>query len=332
MLLVNVWYGCCCCKSRKVKSGFNMHLQRTLRKEIHCASIGLHTGRKVNMTIKPASVDTGIIFVRKDLPEAKPIAADFKSVCDTTLATSIGSNGVTVSTIEHILSAFSGMGLDNAIVELDSFEVPIMDGSARPFVNMLKNVGTRSQGKSKKMLVIKKPVSVKEGESSAMFLPANEFKITYEIEFAHAAIGRQSFSMLFSDKNYEDEICSARTFGFLKEVEFLQAKGLGLGGSLDNVIILDDHKIINKDGLRMRDEFVRHKILDAIGDLFLLGMPIIGHFVAYKSGHRLNNLLLREMIRNDSNWEIMTESNRYASEKFVSCKIPSFTILDAAQI
>lgn len=309
-----------------------MHLQRTLKKETHCANIGLHSGRKVNMTIKPAPVDTGIIFVRGDLPQSKPIAAHFQSVCDTTLATSIGSDGVTVSTVEHILSAFSGMGLDNAIIELDSFEVPIMDGSARSFVNMLKEVGTRSQGKSKKMLVIKKPVSVKNGDSSAMFLPSDEFKITYEIEFAHAAIGRQAYTMVFSDKHYEEHICGARTFGFLKEVEFLQAKGLGLGGSLENAIILDEHRIINKEGLRMQDEFVRHKILDAIGDLSLLGMPIIGHFVAYKSGHRLNNLLLRELMLNESSWEIMTESNRHQSEQFLSCKIPSFTILDAAQI
>ena len=309
-----------------------MHLQRTLRKEITCASIGLHTGRKVHMTIKPAPVDTGVVFVRKDLPNADPITADFKSVCDTTLATTIGSNGVTVSTVEHILSAFSGMGLDNAVIELDSFEVPIMDGSARPFVNMLKEVGTRSQGKSKKMLVIKKPVSVREGESSAMFLPSNEFKISYKIEFAHKAIGTQTYNMTFTDKHYEDHICGARTFGFLKEVEFLQAKGLGLGGSLENVIILDDQKIVNKDGLRMPDEFVRHKILDAIGDLFLLGMPIIGHFVAHKSGHRLNNQLLRELILDETSWDIMTESNRDQSEPFVSCKIPSFTILDTVQI
>ncbi len=310
-----------------------MHLQRTLKKEIFCSSVGLHTGRKVNMRVKPASVDTGIIFIRKDLQDARPIPADFNMVCDTTLATSLGTDGVTVSTVEHILSAFSGMGLDNALIELDSFEVPIMDGSARPFVNMLKEVGTRPQGKSKKMLVIKKPVSVKDGEGSAMLLPSDEFKITYEIDFAHQAIGRQSYSVIFSDKNYEDNICSARTFGFLKEVEFLQAKGLGLGGSLDNVIILDDEKIINKDGLRMPDEFVKHKILDAIGDLFLLGMPIIGHFVAHKSGHRLNNLLLRELMRHESSWEIITAGyDQKQSEKFRSCKIPSFTILDAVPI
>jgi len=309
-----------------------MHLQRTLKKEILCSSIGLHSGRKVNMKIKPAPVDTGIIFVRKDLPDARPIPADFKMVCDTTLATSLGCDGVTVSTVEHILSAFSGMGLDNAIIELDSFEVPIMDGSSQPFVNMLKEAGTRPQGKSKKMLVIKKPVSVKEGEGRAMLLPSKELKITYDIDFAHSAIGKQSCTIAFSDKNYEDEICSARTFGFLKEVEFLQAKGLGLGGSLDNVIILDDEKIVNKNGLRMPDEFVKHKILDAIGDLFLLGMPIIGHFVAYKSGHRLNNLLLRELMRHENSWEIITEYDQKQSEKFTSCKIPSFTILDAVRI
>jgi UDP-3-O-[3-hydroxymyristoyl] N-acetylglucosamine deacetylase len=309
-----------------------MHLQRTLKKEILCSSIGLHTGRKVNMKIKPAPVDTGIIFIRKDLPDARPIPADFNMVCDTTLATSLGYDGVTVATVEHLLSAFSGMGLDNAVVELDSFEVPIMDGSSRPFVNMLKEVGTRPQGKSKRMLVIKKPVSVKEGEGSAMLLPSEEFKITYEIDFAHRAIGRQSYRVIFTDKNYEDYICSARTFGFLKEVEFLQARGLGLGGSLDNAVVLDDEKIINKEGLRMPDEFVKHKILDAIGDLFLLGMPIIGHFVAHRSGHRLNNLLLRELMRQESCWEIITEYDQQQSTKSMPCKIPAFTILDAVQI
>ncbi len=309
-----------------------MHLQRTLKKEITCTSIGLHTGRKVKMTIKPAPVDTGVLFVRKDLPNAAPIPADYENVCDTTLATSLCHDGVTVSTVEHILSAFSGMGLDNAVVELDSFEVPIMDGSAQPFVRMLKEAGTRPQGKSKKMLLVTKPVSVKEGEGSAMLLPSDEFKITYEIDFAHRSIGKQAYSVVFSDHNYEDGICRARTFGFLREVEFLQAKGLGLGGSLDNVIILDDEKIINKEGLRMPDEFVRHKILDAIGDLFLLGMPIIGHFVAYKSGHRLNNLLLRELMRHENAWEILSEDDSASSARAMSCKIPSFTILDAAQL
>jgi UDP-3-O-[3-hydroxymyristoyl] N-acetylglucosamine deacetylase len=310
-----------------------MHLQRTLKKEIICSSIGLHTGRKVNMRIKPAPADTGIVFIRLDLPDSHPILAEYNNVSDTTLATSLGTDGVTVATVEHLLSAFSGMGVDNAVVELDSFEVPIMDGSALPFVKMLKEVGTHVQGKTKKLLVIKKAVSVREGDGSALLLPADEFKITYGIDFKHVAIGKQSYNMTFSDEKYEKEICAARTFGFLSEVEYMQAKGLALGGSLKNAIVLDDNKIINKEGLRFPDEFVKHKILDAIGDLFLLGMPIIGHFVAHKSGHRLNNLLLKELMLKTDSWEIVSGFNR---EEVISSrnslKIPSFRILDAVQV
>lgn len=307
-----------------------MNLQRTLKKEINCSSIGLHTGRKINMKIKPAPADTGIVFIRKDLPEAAPILARYDNVCDTTLATTLGSNGVTVSTVEHLLSAFSGMGVDNAVVELDSFEVPVMDGSALPFVNMLKEVGTHVQKKNKKLLIIKKPVSVNNGDGSAMFMPADEFKITYEIDFKHPVIGKQSLDMTFSDEIYEKDICAAQTFGFLKDLEFLQAKGLALGGSLKNAIVLDDKKIINKEGQRIENVFVKHKILDAIGDLFLLGMPIIGHFIAYKSGHRLNNLLLRELMAKKDCWEIVNSINKEEVHKLNFLKkIPSFKILDA---
>jgi UDP-3-O-[3-hydroxymyristoyl] N-acetylglucosamine deacetylase len=310
-----------------------MHLQRTLKKEINCFSVGLHTGRKVNMNISSAPVDTGIKFIRTDLPDAAPIHANYNNVCDTMLATSLGNNGVTVSTVEHLLSAFSGMGVDNAIIELDSFEVPIMDGSALPFVNMLKEVGTRVQEKNKRLLIIKKPVSVTEGDASAMLLPAEEFKITYEIDFKHPVIGKQSYSITFSDEKYEKEICAAQTFGFLKDLEFLQAKGLALGGSLKNVIVLDDKKIINKEGLRIPNVFVKHKILDAIGDLFLLGMPIIGHFIAYKSGHRLNNMLLKELMIKKDCWEIVNCINKEEMHKLNSFKkIPSFRILDAIQV
>jgi len=308
-----------------------MHLQRTLKKEIGCFSIGLHTGRKINMKIKPASADTGIVFIRTDLPDAAPIPARYDNVCDTTLATTIGSNGVTVSTVEHLLSAFSGMGVDNAMIELDSFEVPVMDGSALPFVNMLKEVGTHVQKKNKKMLIIKKPVSVNNGDTSAMFMPADELKISYEIEFQHPVIGKQSYNMTFSDEVYEKEICAAQTFGFLKDLEFLQAKGLALGGSLKNAIVLDDKKIINKEGQRIPNVFVKHKILDAIGDLFLLGMPIIGHFVAYKSGHRLNNMLLRELMQKKDCWEIVTDIGKKETHKIHSFKVPSFKTLDAVQ-
>lgn len=307
-----------------------MHLQRTLKKETSCSGIGLHTGRKINMKVRPAQEGTGILFLRKDLNHAQPIIAKYSNVTDTTLATTLGTDGVTVSTVEHILSAFSGMGVDNALIELDSFEVPIMDGSALPFVNMLKEVGTRVQGKTKKLLVIKKPVSVSERGGNAVLLPADEFKITYEIDFPHVAIGKQSYSISFSDEKYESEICAARTFGFLHEVEYLQAKGLALGGSLKNAIVLDSQKIINKEGLRFPDEFVKHKILDAIGDLFLLGMPIIGHFVAYKSGHRLNNLLLKELMQKEDCWEIIgLPEKKETCSRFNHLKIPSYSILDA---
>ncbi len=309
-----------------------MHLQRTLKKETGCFSIGLHTGRKINMKIKPAPADTGIVFVRKDLPDSAPIYARYDNVSDTTLATTIGFNGATVSTVEHLLSAFSGMGVDNALIELDSFEVPVMDGSALPFVNMLKEVGTHVQKKNKKMLIIKKQLSVSSGDSSAMFVPADTFKISYEIEFQHPVIGKQSFDMTFSDEAYEKEICAAQTFGFLKDLEFLQARGLALGGSLKNAIVLDDQKIINKEGQRMPLVFVRHKILDAIGDLFLLGMPIIGHFIAYKSGHRLNNLLLRELMSQPECWEIVTGTDRQTHQKLHHLQIPAFRTLDAVRV
>ncbi|MCX5836862.1 MAG: UDP-3-O-acyl-N-acetylglucosamine deacetylase [Deltaproteobacteria bacterium] len=307
-----------------------MHLQRTLKNEVSCQSIGLHSGRKVRMTIKPANIDEGVVFIRMDLSGDIRIKADFENVRDTTLATTIGLNGATVSTVEHLLSAFCGMGVDNAIVEVDAPEVPIMDGSALPFVNMLKDVGTKTQGKCKKLLVIKKDVSVSDGSGTAMLLPAQEFKITYGIDFQHPLIGQQLHEMTFSDIVYERDICAARTFGFLKDVEYLQAKGLALGGSLKNAVVLDEQRIINKDGLRCADEFVKHKILDAIGDLSLLGMPIIGHFIASKSGHKLNNILLKELMAHEECWTIVThyEKGRNASD-YLSLNIPSFKILDA---
>lgn len=307
-----------------------MYLQRTIKSEIICRSIGLHTGRKVNMTIRPADVDNGITFIRSDLAGRPQIKAELGNVCDTTLATTIGVNGASVSTVEHLLSAFSGMGIDNATVELDAHEVPIMDGSAQPFVKMLKEVGTRPQGKCKKLLVINSPVSVADENGSAAFLPAREFKMTYTIDFKHPIIGRQTCHFHFSDTAYEQEICAARTFGFLKDVEYLQAIGLALGGSLKNAVVLDDHRIINKGGLRCPDEFVKHKVLDAIGDLSLLGMPIIGHFVAFKSGHRLNNNLLKELLMRQDCWEIVNHYPMELPTKMPkTLNIPSFAVLDA---
>ncbi|MDD5723508.1 MAG: UDP-3-O-acyl-N-acetylglucosamine deacetylase [Syntrophales bacterium] len=282
-----------------------MYIQKTIEKEIRCKSVGLHSGRKINMTIRPAAVDEGIVFYRSDLPGSDGIKAEPTSVSDTTLATTLGVNGTRISTVEHLLSAFFGMGIDNATIETDSFEIPIMDGSALPFVDFLKEAGIKSQDKSKRFVVIKKPVSVSDDEGSAAILPSPEFRITYDIDFSHPLIGRQSYDMIFSREAYENDICAARTFGFLQEVEYLQARGLALGGSLNNAIVLNEEKVINKEGLRFSDEFVKHKILDAIGDLSLLGMPIIGHFVAYRSGHRLNNLLLRKLLEHRECWEMI---------------------------
>jgi UDP-3-O-[3-hydroxymyristoyl] N-acetylglucosamine deacetylase len=286
---------------------------------------------KVGMLIRPAEVDTGIVFVRSDLNGNNRIKADVHNVRDTTLATTLGLNGVTVATVEHLMSAFSGMGVDNAVVEVNAPEIPIMDGSSRPFVNLLKEAGTHVQGKGKKLLVITKKISVSDGESTAMLLPSPDFRITYKIEFTHPSIGVQSYHMKFTDVTYEEEISSARTFGFLKDVEYLQAKGLALGGSLKNAVILDDHRIINKDGLRFPDEFVKHKILDAIGDLSLIGIPIIGHFVAFKSGHRLNNILLKELLIRRECWAL---TSRFSKEgifnEFPSLRLPSFRSADPA--
>jgi UDP-3-O-[3-hydroxymyristoyl] N-acetylglucosamine deacetylase len=309
-----------------------MYLQKTIRHEIKCTGIGLHSGRKVNMTILPAGVDEGITFVRTDLPEHNGIKADFQNVQNTVLATTIGTNGTSISTVEHLMSAFCGMGIDNAVVEVNAPEVPIMDGSALPFVNLIKEAGTKVQGKRRKLLVIEREVSVSEGDGFAMLLPWPEFKISYKIDFKHRLIGQQPYNLVFSDTVYEREICAARTFGFLKDVEYLQAKGLALGGSLKNAIVLDDNRILNKEGLRCPDEFVKHKILDAIGDLSLVGMPIIGHLIAYKSGHKLNNLLIRELLAHGECWKIVDgQLSDKSTEEPNSLTIPSFRILDAGR-
>ncbi|MFA7464332.1 MAG: UDP-3-O-acyl-N-acetylglucosamine deacetylase [Syntrophales bacterium] len=285
-----------------------MQFQRTIKSEIRCKSIGLHSGRRVNMVIRPAGVDQGITFIRKDVPGENRIKAHLSNVTDTTLATTLGINGTRISTIEHLLSAFRGTGIDNATVEVDSAEVPIMDGSALPFVNLLRNAGTSIQNKNRKVMLVRKRIEVADGDGSACLEPCDHFKITYKIDYSHPFIGEQIYTMAFSYELYREEICQARTFGFLRDVEYLQAKGLALGGSLKNAIVLDDTRIINKEGLRCPDELVKHKILDAIGDLFLLGYPVIGHFVARKSGHKLNNLLLKELISSPDNHEMLSYS------------------------
>jgi UDP-3-O-[3-hydroxymyristoyl] N-acetylglucosamine deacetylase len=316
---------------KRNRGGVFMYLQRTLRHEVSCRGIGLHTGRKITMVMRPAGADEGIVFVRTDLPGKNRIKAELANVSDTLLATTLGTNGTAVSTVEHLLSAFSGMGVDNAIVEINGPEVPIMDGSALPFVTMLKEVGTKAQGRTKKFILIKKAVAVSNNDGFAKLLPAPEFTISYRIDFPHRLIGMQPYDLTVSDVTYEQQICAARTFGFLKEVEYLQAKGLALGGSLKNAIVLDDEKIINKEGLRSPDEFVKHKILDAIGDLSLLGMPFIGHFVAYKSGHHLNNLLLREVVEHKDCWEVVGNINpEHAVREIASITLQRSLTLDAS--
>lgn len=294
----------------------DMAYQHTLKEKIFCKNIGLHTGRKVAMAVFPAPEGTGIEFLRSDLPGRPSIKASLGNVRETNFATTIGLNGVTVSTVEHLLSAFRGLGIDNAIVELDSFEVPIMDGSARPFVEMINEVGVEQQTQPCIAIVIRKPVAViGEKGAYARFEPADRFMITYSIDFPHPAIQSQEYHLEFSTPTYEREIASARTFGFLKDLEYFQAVGLALGGSLKNAIVLDEQRVINKEGLRCPDEFVKHKILDAIGDLSLLGYPIVGHFIAHKSGHRLNNLLLKELMKRTESWALRSLSDNRVPDR-----------------
>jgi UDP-3-O-[3-hydroxymyristoyl] N-acetylglucosamine deacetylase len=269
--------------------------QRTLHEMVSCTGIGLHSGEKVHMTIKPAPADTGIRFIRKDLAGQCEIAAKHDSVINTTLCTVIGNNGNHVSTIEHLMGAFFGFGIDNAIIDIDGPEVPIMDGSAAPFIFLLKSAGIKEQKKSKEFIVVKKPLSIREGNKSITVKPSKELKISFTIDFHHPLISNQQYNFTFSGRSFIDEISRARTFGFLKDIEMLRKAGLAKGGSLDNAIVIDDFRVINEDGLRYNNEFVRHKILDFMGDISVMGSPIIGHFIVDKSGHSLNHAMLKEL-------------------------------------
>ncbi len=280
--------------------------QKTVNTPVYCSGIGVHSGRKVNMVIRPAPVNHGIKFVRKDLPDNPSISAHFNMVVDTSLATVIGSNGVIVSTVEHLMACLAGHSIDNALIELDSYEVPIMDGSAYPFTSLIKNAGIREQENPKYFFIIKEPIELKENGKSVVAFPSSTFKITYTIEFDHPLVKKQSYSADISDSIFENEISKARTFGFLHEIEYLKRYGFARGGSLDNAIVIDRHNIINKDGLRYPDEFVRHKILDSIGDFSLLGLPILAHLVIHKSGHCFNHAFLEKIITQKESWETGT--------------------------
>ncbi|MEE2729212.1 UDP-3-O-acyl-N-acetylglucosamine deacetylase [Ketobacter sp.] len=282
--------------------------QRTLKNTIRATGIGLHSGDKVYLTLRPAPVNTGIVFCRTDLDPVVTIRADANSVGDTTLSTNLQNGDVRVSTVEHLLSAMAGLGIDNAYVDLSAPEVPIMDGSAGPFVFLLQSAGIEEQNALKQFIRIKRKVQVKDGDKTATFLPFNGFKVGFTIDFDHPVIKSrsQNISLDFSSTSFVREVSRARTFGFMRDIEYLRERNLALGGSVENAIVVDDYRILNEDGLRYDDEFVRHKVLDAIGDLYQLGKSLIGEFQGYKSGHALNNMLVRELLKQQDAWEIVT--------------------------
>jgi len=282
--------------------------QRTLKSLISASGVGLHTGQKVTMKLRPAPVDTGIVFRRVDLESPLDIPARAELVGDTRLSSCLIKDGVRVSTVEHLMSALGGLGVDNAYVDLDAAEMPIMDGSASPFVLLIQQAGIEEQAAPKRFLRVIRRVEVKHGDKWARLDPYEGFKLAFSIEFKHPVIERstQSVSVDFAETSYLKEIARARTFGFMHEVEDLRDSGLALGGGLDNAVVLDDYRVLNADGLRFADEFIRHKLLDAIGDLYLLGKPLLAAFAAHKSGHALNNQLARALLADHSAFEVVS--------------------------
>ena len=282
--------------------------QRTLKNIVRATGVGLHTGKKVYLTLRPAPANTGIVFRRIDIEPAIEITACPENVGDTQLSTTLVKGDVRISTVEHLLSAFAGFGIDNAFIDLSASELPIMDGSAGPFVFLIQSAGVETQNIPKKFLKINKKVKVKEDDKWAMFEPFEGFKVGFTIEFDHPVFNDKvcQAEIDFSTTSFVKEISRARTFGFMRDVELLREKNLALGGSLDNAVVVDDYRILNEDGLRYEDECVKHKILDAIGDLYLLGYSLIGSFNGYKSGHALNNKLLKKLLADESAWELVS--------------------------
>jgi UDP-3-O-[3-hydroxymyristoyl] N-acetylglucosamine deacetylase len=272
--------------------------QRTLKSLINASGVGLHTGQKVRMTLRPAPADTGIVFRRVDVDSPVDIPARAELVGETRLSSCLVREGVKIYTVEHLMSALGGLGVDNVYIDLDAPEVPIMDGSAAPFVLLVQQAGIEEQLAPKRFLRVTRPVEVEEGDKWARLEPYEGYKLSFSIDFRHPVIERstQSVAIDFAETSYLKEIARARTFGFMQEVEDLRESGLALGGGLDNAVVLDEYRVLNSEGLRFADEFIRHKLLDAIGDLYLLGRPLIGAFSAHKSGHALNNRLLRALL------------------------------------
>lgn len=299
--------------------------QRTLKDSVSVTGVGLHSGEKVTLGLRPAPVNTGIVFRRVDVKPVEEICARAERVHDTRLSTCMEQNGVRVATIEHLMSALAGLGIDNAYVDLDSAEVPIMDGSAGTFIFLLQSAGIVEQSAAKKFIRVKKTVEVRQGDKWVRFEPHHGYKLTFTINFAHPVFAntRQHVTVDLGEHSYIRDISRARTFGFMQDVENMRAQGLALGGSLDNAIVMDDYRVLNPDGLRFEDEFVKHKVLDAIGDLYLLGHPLIGAFSGYKSGHALNNALLRALLADEQAWEFVTFDSEEDAPAFLRLQLHS---------
>ena len=287
-----------------IDTNHNNNNQQTISNSISVKGIGLHTGNLVELTLEPAAVDNGIKFIRVDKKNDNVIEAIWSNVSETFLSTTISNSYVVkISTIEHLMSALSGLHIDNLNIYINADEVPIMDGSSKPFVEMIEEIGIKKQSKKRKLLNVKKSIEVSENNTSVKIVPNNQFSIDFEIDFPSKIVSKQSCQLQLINGNYKTDIAAARTFGFEKDVKYLRSNGLALGGSLDNAVVVGENEILNKDGLRYTDEFVRHKILDSIGDLYLAGSPIIGYFYGNKSGHYLNNQLLRKLFSDKSNYE-----------------------------
>ncbi len=287
--------------------------QRTLKTVINATGVGLHTGKKVFLTLRPAPVNSGIIFRRIDLKVPVNIIANAENVGDTRLSTTLVNGDVKVSTVEHLLSAIAGLGIDNAYIDVSAAEIPIMDGSAGPFVLLIQSAGIEEQNAPKQYIRIKRIVEVKRGDQWARFEPFNGFKVSFKIDFKHPVFrrSRQSIEIDLTESAFVKEVSRARTFGFMQDMEMLREHQLALGGGLDNALVVGDYRILNEDGLRYEDEFVRHKVLDAVGDLYLAGHPLIGAFVGYKSGHGLNNILVRTLLAEKEAWELVRCEDKF---------------------
>jgi UDP-3-O-[3-hydroxymyristoyl] N-acetylglucosamine deacetylase len=299
--------------------------QRTLKNVIRATGVGLHSGEKVFLTLRPAPVDTGIVFRRVDLDPVVEVPASAELVTETTLCTGLSCGPAKIQTVEHLLSALAGLGIDNIYVELSAAEVPIMDGSSGPFVFLLQSAGIAEQEAPKRFIRIKRAVEVRDGDKVARFEPYDGFRLDFTVQFDHPAIpASQSRAVVeFSTANYIQEVSRARTFGFMRDLEYMRERNLGLGGSMDNAIVLDEFRVLNDDGLRYADEFVRHKILDAVGDLYLAGHPVIGTYVGFKSGHALNNKLVRALLAERSAWDEVTFSETDATPAPVAYGVPA---------